>query len=81
MAASERARWHAKLATNYPLLILLVIYVIACFLVPNFLTEVNQLNLIRQSSVIGIVSLAMLVVIISGGIDLSVGSIVALAGV
>ncbi len=81
MAASERSRWHNKLATNYPLLILLVIYAIACFLVPNFLTEVNQLNLIRQSSVIGIVSLAMLVVIISGGIDLSVGSIVALAGV
>ena len=74
-------RWSISIVSNYPLLILLGIYLLACILVPNFLTGVNQLNLIRQSSVIGIVSLGMLVVIISAGIDLSVGSMLALSGV
>ncbi|MBD9626949.1 ABC transporter permease [Ensifer sp. ENS06] len=81
MVAHVTRRWFTELTSNYPFWILLGIYVLACMLVPKFLTEVNQFNLIRQSSVIGIVSLGMLVVIISAGIDLSVGSIVALAGV
>jgi ribose transport system permease protein len=80
-ATSTLPRWAQRLASDYPLWILLGIYVLACIFVPRFLTEVNQLNLIRQSAVIGIVSLGMLVVIISAGIDLSVGSVVALAGV
>jgi len=81
MAAPALPRWAARLLANYPLWILVGIYILSCLLVPNFLSEANQLNLIRQSSVIGIVSLAMLVVIISAGIDLSVGSLAALAGV
>lgn len=79
-ALADRRRIN-RLTSNYPLWILLGIYLLACLLVPKFITEVNQFNIIRQSSVIGIVSLGMLVVIISAGIDLSVGSIVALAGV
>lgn len=47
---------------------------------PVFLTEVNLANIGRQMAVIAIVSAGMTVVIISGGIDLSVGSTVALAG-
>ncbi|MBE2276277.1 MAG: ABC transporter permease [Rhodobacteraceae bacterium] len=81
MAAYTNRRWVNQLASNYPLWILVGIYALACLFVPKFVSEVNQFNLIRQSSVIGIVSLGMLVVIISAGIDLSVGSIVALAGV
>src|SRR5690554_6138810 len=80
---SPRASSHGlgKIFSNYPLWILVGIYVLAALLVPRFFTDVNQLNLIRQSSVIGIVSLGMLIVIISAGIDLSVGSLLALAGV
>ena len=76
-----KSRWFKQLMSNYPVWILLGIYVLAALFVPRFFTEVNQLNIIRQSSVIGIVSLGMLIVIISGGIDLSVGSVVALSGV
>lgn len=81
MAASMTSRLSTRIASNYPLLILIAIYLLACLLVPNFLTQINQLNLIRQSSVIGIISLGMLIVIVSAGIDLSVGSMMALSGV
>ena len=43
-----------------------------------FLTEVNLLNLLRQSAPLLIVAVAMTFVITTGGIDLSVGSTVAL---
>jgi len=50
-------------------------------LTPHFLTVSNLLNIAQQTSINAIVAVGMTVVIISGGIDLSVGSIVALAGV
>lgn len=81
MAGAASSRGLRRLALNYPLWILVGLYGLSCVLVPNFATATNQSNMVRQSSVIGIVSLGMLVVIISAGIDLSVGSLVALAGV
>lgn len=50
-------------------------------LTPHFLTVSNLLNVAQQTSINAIVAVGMTFVIISGGIDLSVGSIVALAGV
>jgi len=49
---------------------------------PNaFARPANLINIIKQASINGILAMGMMFVIISGGIDLSVGSIVALAGV
>src|SRR5438132_4255168 len=48
---------------------------------PVFASQVNILNLVRQVSVIGIVALGEMLVILTGGIDLGVGSIVGLTGV
>jgi ribose transport system permease protein len=48
---------------------------------PYFLTVSNLLNIAQQTSINAIVAVGMTFVIISGGIDLSVGSIVALSGV
>lgn len=48
---------------------------------PHFLTAANLLNVIEQSAIIGVVAVGMTFVILTGGIDLSVGSIVALSGV
>ena len=45
-----------------------------------FFTQVNISNLLRQIVANGLISLGMLIVIVTGGIDLSVGPIVALAG-
>ena len=50
-------------------------------LTPYFLTVSNLLNIAEQTSINAIVAVGMTYVIISGGIDLSVGSIVALSGV
>ncbi len=48
---------------------------------PVFASQVNILNLVRQVSVIGIVGLGEMLVILTGGIDLGVGSIVGFTGV
>lgn len=50
-------------------------------LTPHFLTVSNLLNVAQQTSINAIVAVGMTYVILSGGIDLSVGSIVALSGV
>lgn len=47
---------------------------------PNFLQIQNMLNILRQISYTGIIALGMTLVIISGGIDLSVGSMAAFTG-
>jgi ribose transport system permease protein len=48
---------------------------------PYFLTASNVLTILTTASVIGVISVGMTFVILAGGIDLSVGAIVALAGV
>ena len=48
---------------------------------PYFLTVSNLLNVLEQTSINAVVAIGMTFVILSGGIDLSVGSIVALSGV
>lgn len=48
---------------------------------PYFATLSNLVNVLEQSVIIGIIAVGMTFVIITGGIDLSVGSIVALAGI
>ncbi len=48
---------------------------------PHFMTTSNLLNVVEQSAVIGVLAVGMTFVILTGGIDLSVGSLVALAGI
>jgi ribose transport system permease protein len=68
-------------ASNYgALLALAVLFVISAFGSPYFLQVQNLLNILRQVSYSGIIALGMTFVIISGGIDLSVGSMMALVG-
>ena len=55
--------------------------VLLWILSPYFLTVTNLLNVLEQTSINAIVAVGMTYVIIGGGIDLSVGSILALAGV
>jgi ribose transport system permease protein len=59
----------------------LVIAVGLSILSPYFLTQNNIFNILDQSVVIGIVSVGMTFVILTGGIDLSVGSVAGLTGV
>jgi ribose transport system permease protein len=62
-------------------LVLIVLAVIGSLTSDNFLTSDNIRNILVSSSVIGVVVVGMTFVIIGGGIDLSVGALVALASV
>ena len=62
------------------LIALVVLLVISSLMSPYFLQVQNILNILRQVSYTGIIALGMTFVIISGGIDLSVGSVAAFAG-
>ena len=57
------------------------VFVFFCFMSPNFLSQRNVFNIIVQSSVIAIIAIGETIVISTGGIDLSVGSVVALVSV
>jgi len=59
----------------------ILIAVMLSFLSPYFLTRSNVFNILDQSVVIGIVSVGMTFVILTGGIDLSVGSVAGLTGI
>ena len=48
---------------------------------PNFLKKENLLNVMKQISVVAIIAIGMTMVIITAGIDLSVGSLIAFSGV
>ena len=59
---------------------LLVLVTIVSILSPSFLSTKNIFNILRQTSVNGIIAAGMTFVILTGGIDLSVGSILAISG-
>lgn len=62
-----------------PLIAALVLAVILSFATDTFLTIMNLMNVLRQTSINAIISLAMLVCLVTGGIDLSVGAIVGIS--
>jgi ribose transport system permease protein len=63
-----------------PFLSLIVLFVALSIASPYFLTANNLTSVVRQTAVFNTMALGMTIVIISGGIDLSVGSILGLAG-
>ena len=71
-----------QLVGKYGLLgVMLLFCVILAIANPNFLTFGNWQNLMRQIAVNGVLAMGMTAVILTGGIDLSVGSLVAVSGV
>ncbi len=78
MNIREYSHYFRKLAS---VLSLLLIVMILTILSPHFMTAENFLSIGLQMSVIAIMAIGQVWIIIAGGIDLSVGSIMALAGV
>lgn len=71
-----------RIISKYGIYFVFIIMVIAMsFASPVFLTPRNLMNVVRQVSVIGLISLGVTLVIISKGIDLSSGSVLAVAAV
>ncbi len=70
-----------RILKNYGIVFAFFLICIAmAFLSPVFLRWTNILNVIRQTSIYGIMAVGMTFVILTGGIDLSVGSILAFSG-
>ncbi|MBT3200835.1 MAG: ABC transporter permease [Phycisphaerales bacterium] len=73
---SHAASW---IRSQGPLITLVVLLIFAVMRVPGFRSAVNITNIGKQVSMTGVLAIGMAFVILSGGIDLSVGSIAALA--
>lgn len=79
--SESKNKFISKLLTVYRTpLVLLVLIIIASLISSDFLSFNNIMNIIRQVSVIGILAGGMTFVILTGGIDLSVGAILGLSG-
>lgn len=76
-----RVRWRSSVAQFGLVLALLALVIVLSLLSDRFLTTSNIINVLRQISINAIIAFGMTVVIIGRGIDLSVGSILAFAGV
>ncbi|MBC8264097.1 MAG: ABC transporter permease [Anaerolineales bacterium] len=62
------------------LVFLIIICIVFAVLEPAFVTPINIFNVLRQVSIYGLLAIGMTFVILTGGIDLSIGSLLALAG-
>jgi ribose transport system permease protein len=77
---SARTRLARRLATFQSLLALVLMIVALALLSDKFLSVENSLNVLRQISINLCLSVGMTLIVLSGGIDLSVGSVLALSG-
>ena len=82
-ASREKNKVIGQWLYNYAgqLVFLLLLIVILGITTKSFLKPINLLNVSRQISTNMIIACAMTMVLISGGIDLSTGSVMAMAGV
>ena len=60
---------------------LILLIVVAALLSPRFLSPVNLMNVLRQTAIVGVLGIGMTFVILTAGIDLSVGATLALSAV
>ncbi len=80
--ASPKRMDMKKMLNRYGVfLALILVCILLSFLTPAFMTSRNIINVVRQVSVYGLLAIGVMLVVITGEIDLSVGSIVALSGV
>ena len=75
----DRINWREELGLLAVYILMLI--TLSILARPYFLTTRNLLNILVAVSAIGIISVSMTMVIVSGGIDHSIGSVVALTGV
>jgi ribose transport system permease protein len=75
----ERTRSLIQLAGMLPVLIVICIFF--AVLTPNFLTQNNMVNVVRQASINIVLAAGMTFVILTGGIDLAVGSVLGFTAV
>ncbi len=78
---SRLALLRGRIASLVLIAIVLALLVLLLLLAPSFFHVSNLLNVARQSSFVGVIAIGQTLVILTGGIDLSVGAISAVVGV
>ncbi|MDN5304575.1 MAG: D-xylose transport system permease protein [Fusobacteriaceae bacterium] len=78
---TKKVKLEKFLKKNMNWIILLIMILFLSLVTDSFLTARNLSNLIRQSTIVGIIAIGMTGVILLGGVDLSVGSVVGLAAI
>ncbi len=66
---------------NMAVLVLVAVFILASLAVPNFFSQINLSSILLQYSIIGFLALGQLLVMLTGGIDLAQGSMLALTSV
>jgi len=79
--AQARSTFLRILSRSYLLLVLLAMILIGSLVSPDFLTSRNALNVLSFSSIIALLAVGQFFVVLTGGIDLSVGAVLALSTV
>src|ERR687890_1849490 len=84
-SAVRSTDWRERLFTTLQrrgaIAVLILVVAVSALVFDNFLTEQNLENIVLQGAFLGLIVVGMTFVIISGGIDLSVGSMVGLGGI
>jgi ribose transport system permease protein len=80
-STSSRARWGLLVARQGVLVALVLLILFGALRYDNFLGAYNVLSVLRYNSMFALIALGMCFVIMTGGIDLSVGSVAAMASV
>ncbi|MFN2202529.1 MAG: ABC transporter permease [Caldilineaceae bacterium] len=80
-ADSHSRDWVSFFGQFGALIVLAVICAIFAILEPAFVSQRNIFNVLRQVSIYGVLAVGMTFVILTGGIDLSIGSLLAFAGI
>lgn len=78
---AQKKKSSALLSEYFIIIIFVALIVVLTLLKPSFLSPSNIVNILKQTSIIGILSFGMMFVIICGGFDMSVGSTIAFTGV
>jgi inositol transport system permease protein len=72
----------ASVFSKYGIFLIFAVMILAASLLsPAFLSPINLINIVRQMSIVGLIALGVTGIIVSGGIDLSSGSVVGLTAV
>jgi ribose transport system permease protein len=79
--ALRRERIFGEIQRRGALIVLIVVVAVSALVFDLFLTAGNIENILLHASFVGLISVGMTFVVITGGVDLSVGSLVALGGV
>jgi ribose/xylose/arabinose/galactoside ABC-type transport system permease subunit len=79
LSVSWGSMWARRLLANGPLLVLAAMLIIIAALAPSFYGPSNLTNVLRQVGILGIVAVGQTLVILGGGVDLSVGAVMSVS--